>query len=153
TLYPNTSGFERFNETTAWFERELFESQLVGEFKLDNLSLDLRGAYAKTKRDSPYERSFVSRYDDSVGGWVNALNSSTEQASIAFSELDETLWSGQADLSYKFDTTIPLRLSAGYYYQDQQRSSSRFSFAYRYEPGGALPLGYRYLRPDLLLTP
>lgn len=153
TLYPNTSGFERFNQTTAWFERELFESQLVGEFKFDDLSLDVRGAYAKTRRDSPYERSFVSRYDPTVNGWVNALNASNEQAQIAFSELDEELWSGQADLSYKLNIDIPVRLSAGYYYQDQQRSSSRFSFAYRYEPGGALPLGYRYLRPDLLLTP
>ncbi|ODP36215.1 TonB-dependent receptor domain-containing protein [Sphingomonas turrisvirgatae] len=152
TLYPNTSGFERFNQTTAWFERELFESQLVGEFKFDDLSLDVRGAYAKTSRNSPYERSFVSRIEPGVG-WVNALNASNEQAQIAFSELDETLWSGQADLSYKLNTAFPLRLSAGYYYQDQQRSSSRFSFAYRYEPGGALPLGYRYLRPDLLLTP
>lgn len=152
-LYPNTSGFERFNQTTAWFERELFESQLVGEFKFDDLSLDVRGAYAKTKRDSPYERSFVSRFDPTVNNWVNALNASNEQAQIAFSELDETLWSGQADLSYKLNTAMPLRLSAGYYYQDQQRDSSRFSFAYRYEPGGALPEAYRYLRPDLLLTP
>lgn len=153
TLYPNTSGFERFNQTTAWFERELFESQVVGEFKFNDLSLDVRGAYAKTRRDSPYERSFVSRWDPDVNGWVNALNASNEQAQIAFSELDETLWSGQADLSYKLNTSIPVRLSAGYYYQDQQRNSSRFSFAYRYEPGGALPLAYRYLRPDLLLTP
>lgn len=153
TLYPNTSGFERFNQTTAWFERELFESQLVGEFKFNDLSLDVRGAYAKTRRDSPYERSFVSRWDPDVNGWVNALNASNEQAQIAFSELDETLWSGQADLSYKLDVGMPVRLSAGYYYQDQQRSSSRFTFAYRYEPGGALPLAYRYLRPDLLLSP
>ena len=153
TLYPNTSGFERFNQTTAWFERELFESQLVGEFKFNDLSLDVRGAYAKTRRESPYERNFVSRFDPSVNGWVNALNASNEQAQISFSELDEELWSGQADLSYKLNTAIPVRLSAGYYYQDQQRDSSRFSFAYRYEPGGALPLAYRYLRPDLLLSP
>ncbi|MCW4460449.1 TonB-dependent receptor [Sphingomonas sp. BT-65] len=153
TLYPNTSGFERFNQSTSWFERELFESQIVGEFKISDLSLDVRGAYAKTRRDSPYERTFVSRFDPSVGGWVNALNASNEQAQIAFSELDEELWSGQADLSYKMPTDFFFRLSAGYFYSDQQRSSSRFTFAYRYGPGGGLPLAYRYLRPDLLLSP
>lgn len=153
TLYPNTSGFERFNQSTSWFERELFNSQMVGEFKFDDLTLDVRGAYAKTKRDAPYERTFISRFDPTVNGWVNALNASSEQATISFSELDEELWSGQADLSYRLPTEFLFRLSTGYFYQDQQRNSSRFSFAYRYEPGGALPLAYRYLRPDLLLTP
>ncbi len=161
TVYPNTSGFRRFDQSTAWFERQLFNTQFVAELEFGDFDLDGRISYANTRRDSPYERSFVSRFDPQFGAFVNALNASTEQASIAFSELDENQYSGQVDASYKLPTDFFLQLSAGYFYNDSKRTSSRFSFAYRYDPtggtgggsSGALPLEYRFLRPDLLLSP
>ena len=56
--YNNSSGL-RFQQNTNWFERQLFESQLVGAFKpVDALTLDVRGAYANSKRNAPYERQF-----------------------------------------------------------------------------------------------
>ena len=52
------TGFTRQTQDTAWFERQLFESQFVGEFKLGNVSLDLRGTYANSQREAPYELTF-----------------------------------------------------------------------------------------------
>ena len=37
---------QQINQRTAWFERQLIESQLVGEFDFGDLDLDLRGGYA-----------------------------------------------------------------------------------------------------------
>ena len=158
TVYPNTSGSLRSDQNTNWFERQLIDTQVVGEFKFGDFDVDVRGSYAKTKRDSPYERSFSYRFNDAAGGFQNDLSGAagTENASVNFSELDEDQWSGQADVSYQLATDRPFTISAGYYYSDADRYSSRFSFRYRYgdENGslGQLPVQYRFLRPDLLLS-
>ena len=162
---------QRFDQSTAWFERQLINTQFVAEFDFGDFEVDARGSYANTRRDSPYERIFVSRFDGDPdsnpattgGAFVNGLatNAGTEQAQVSFSELDENQYGGQIDLSYKMPTDFFLQFSGGYFYNDSTRSSSRFSFAYRYDPtggtgsgsSGALPLAYRFLRPDLLLSP
>ncbi|UZK66465.1 TonB-dependent receptor plug domain-containing protein [Sphingomonas sp. M1-B02] len=144
------------DQGTAWFERQLFNSQLAGEFRFDDLSVDLRGSYANTKRNAPYERSIRYEYLASifatpVDDYVSTLSTSSP-ATVAFSELDETLKSGQADLSYKLNLSFPVALSAGYYYSDTSRDSSRYQFQY-FGPGGAsLPLVLGQLRPDYLLS-
>ena len=158
TLYPNTSGDLRADQNTNWFERELLDTQAVGEFDFGDLDVDVRGSFAKTKRYSPYERFFSYRYDQVAGGFRNDLSgaSGTEQASISFSQLDEDQYSGQIDLAYDIPSARPFQVSAGYYYSDADRYSTRFSFRYRYgdENGslGQLPAQYRFLRPDLLLS-
>src|SRR3546814_4308549 len=82
---------------------------MTGEFKITNLlSLDLRGGYANSQREAPYEREFSyvrTNRDlsiDPVGDrFVNALNRQRGDASITFSDLNEDLWSAGADLSYQ----------------------------------------------------
>ncbi|NML04539.1 TonB-dependent receptor [Sphingomonas sp. G-3-2-10] len=144
------------DQSTNWFERQLINTQLAGEFKFGDLSVDLRGAYANTKRKSPYERYFRYQYVDFRGtvpihDYINNLGTLTP-ATIAFSDLNEDLWSGQADLSYRFNTAFPFSLSAGYAYSDADRTSSRYSFQY-FGPGGvALPDVLAQLRPDYLLS-
>ena len=173
TLYNNPSGL-RFQQNTNWFERQLVEGQLVGEFKpTDALKLDLRGAYANSKRNAPYERQFdylcsattttglpivVTEQNQSEGAQCNGAYQVTQRftpfASIIFSELEENLYSGQADLSYKLDTDRPFSLSAGYYYSDTARTSTRLQFNYQTSAGGGTAPGYPYnlLRPDYLLS-
>ena len=179
TTYVNASGL-RFQQNTAWFERQLAETQLVGEFKLtDDLSLDLRGAYANSKRNAPYERQFdylctsspaagttigagASGGCDVNGGTgpapvpgVFAVGRFTPFASVVFSKLNEDLYTGQADLSYKLPTERPFSISAGYYYSDTQRTSSRLNFNYQLSTGAGTTPGYPYnlYRPDYLLSP
>ncbi|MEE8611514.1 MAG: TonB-dependent receptor [Sphingomonas aquatilis] len=173
-LYNNASGL-RFQQNTNWFERQLIETQLVGEFKItDALKVDARGAYANSKRNAPYERQFdylcsatttngypiTSDGIQQAGGFqCNGAYQVTQRftpfASIIFSELNEDLWTGQADASYKIDADRPITLSAGYFYQDTKRRSSRLVFNYQTSRGGGTAPGYPYnlLRPDYLLSP
>lgn len=153
TNYTNSSGDPIVQQNTNWYERQLIESQLTGEFKIGDLGLDLRGAYANTKRKAPYEREFQYKFDRDDGVYENALNQTAFSfANVNFSDLNEDLWSGQADLSYKLPTVRPTTLSAGYYYSDTNRDSTRFSFEYRTKAGGSLQAPYSYLRPDQLFS-
>src|SRR3546814_18905803 len=52
-------------QDTNWVERQLIDTHLVGECKFDDLSVDIRGAYANTQRDPPYKHRFSYVFDDS----------------------------------------------------------------------------------------
>ncbi|GAA3719192.1 TonB-dependent receptor [Sphingomonas cynarae] len=151
---PGPSGVpEIMRQNTSWFERELFDTQLVGEFKLsDQFALDARGAYAKTRRDSPYERGFTYQYSPIVSDYVNNLGGNPQTADIAFSELDERQLSGQANLTWNADFDRPFALSIGYAYTDTTRDSSRYTFRFVGPNNGALSGPAIQLRPDYLLS-
>lgn len=86
---------------TEWFERQLFSSQLAGEhFFMDGaLEFDWRAAYAKTERDAPYETRFQYGVN-AQGDFIHNIQGNL----ISFSELNDDVVSGGADLSY----TLPL---------------------------------------------
>src|SRR3546814_10262446 len=84
----------------------------LGEFKFGNVGLDLRAAYANTKREAPYERGFEYVYNSQVDDYVNNLNQSGN-ATISFSKLEENLYSGAADLSYTLPFARPVTISGG----------------------------------------
>ncbi|CAN5697586.1 TonB-dependent receptor [soil metagenome] len=173
TLYNNPSGL-RFQQNTNWFERQLIETQLSGAFKFsDALKLDVRGAYANSKRNAPYERQFdylcspvtttglpitVQEPNNIAGQQCNGAFQVTPRfspfASIIFSRLNEDLYSGQGDLTYKVPIDGQLTLSTGYYYSDTSRTSERLQFNYQTASGGGTVPGYPYnlLRPDFLLS-
>lgn len=170
TVYNNSSGNPLFQQNTNWFERQLIETQLVGEFKpTEAFSLDVRGAYAKSERNSPYERQFIYLCNTGlsnqtanvpvVSGGFNcpgvwqATNAFDRFATVVFSELDENLYSGQADAAYKFDSERPMTVSAGYYFSQNDRTSTRLPFVYQTVTGGAIPFPCNLLRPDYLLSP
>ncbi|HEU0043779.1 TonB-dependent receptor domain-containing protein [Sphingomonas sp.] len=172
--YNNFSGL-RFQQNTNWFERQLVESQFVGEFELtSNLELDARAAYANSKRKSPYERQFDYLCSPTTTTGLTIIPDGQQQsgglqcagayqvtgrftpfASVIFSDLNEDLYTGQADLSYKLDTDRPFTVSTGYFYSDTQRTSSRLQFNYQTSLGGGTAPGYpvNLLRPDFLLGP
>lgn len=147
---PN--GIDPFiTQNTNWFERQLIDSQVIGEFKLGDVSLDLRGAYANTQRNAPYERAFTYQYNEGLERYTNNL-SGLQSASVAFSELDEDLWSGQANVSWKVPAAREIILSAGYAYNDTDRDSTRYTFQYSAANNGALDPVISQLRPDYLLS-
>lgn len=149
------SGFTRQNQDTAWFERQLFESQVVGEFRFGNFGVELRGTYANSQREAPYEMSFgyvrTNIANDPYGQYfINRLNNGqTGSASVAFSDLNENLWAGGIDLSWK--ATDRIALTGGYAYTDTKRESSRREF--QLIAPSDMPFGVSMLRPDLLLSP
>ena len=135
---------------TSWYERQLFDTQLVGELKFGDFALDLRGSYAKTKRDAPYERNYSYAFNDSLEDYTNDLRSPGQFASISFSTLDDVLWYGGIDASYRFRGALPVTLSAGYAYSDNERSAVRRDF--EYFPNQALNLAIAQERIDYLLS-
>ena len=149
------SGFTRQNQDTAWFERQLFETQLVSELKFGDVSLDLRGTYANSQREAPYELSFsyarTNRAGDPTGEYfINRLNNGQAgSASVSFSDLNEDLWAGSADLSWLI--TPRLTASAGYAFTDTKRQSTRREF--QFIAPSDFSVGVAMLRPDLLLSP
>ncbi|NWK96665.1 TonB-dependent receptor [Sphingobium lactosutens] len=143
-------------QDTAWYERQLIDTQFVGEFKLGPaFSLDVRGGYANSQREAPDEISFeyirTNSDADPYGDlFVNRLNGNTGQtATASYSDLNEDLWSGGIDLTWR--PSPSLGLTAGYAYTDTNRTSSRRDFQFR--ASSDMPEGVGVLRPDLLLAP
>jgi outer membrane receptor protein involved in Fe transport len=143
-------------QDTAWYERQLIDTQFVGEFKLTpELSLDLRGGFANSQREAPDELTMeyvrTNSAADPYGNlFVNRLNNGNGgDATMSFSDLNEDLWSGGVDLTYRpLDT---LSVTAGYAYLDTNRTSSRRDF--QFTAPSSFPEGVAVLRPDLLLAP
>ncbi len=148
-------------QNTYWFERQLIDTQFVGEFKFGDLSVDLRGTYANSQRESPYERSIGYAYlgdgnpntksTSDVDDYINNLSSGGQFSTVGFSDLSEDVYSGGIDLAYKLPGSMPITLSGGYNYNKTKRSASRYLFQY-FRPDGALPLGVAQERPDYLLS-
>jgi outer membrane receptor protein involved in Fe transport len=141
---------QQINQRTAWFERQLFNTQVVAELDFGDIDVDLRGGYAKSRRDAPYERAMSYAYEPSVGDYINTLNTNAQNASVSFSNLDEDVWNGGADVSYKLPTEQNITVSAGVAYLDTHRGSTRRDFVFR--PANALPLAVAQQRPDFLLS-
>ena len=160
------AGTDFLQQRTAFYERQLINTQLVGEFKVGNFSLDLRGAYANTKRNAPGELYVeyvrTNAESDPFGElYVNELTGNRGTATYTFSELEENLYSGGADLSYAINPTF--NITVGGAYSDTQRYSSRRDFLFRSNgstltyPGGtvtnpAFLTSIGTLRPDALLS-
>ncbi|MEY4619266.1 MAG: hypothetical protein RIS65_438 [Pseudomonadota bacterium] len=143
-------------QDTAWFERQLVDSQLVGEFKLSpDVNLSFRAAYANSQREAPdeisleYYRSNIT--SDPYGQlFINRLNNGQQgSAEVSYSYLNENLWAGGLDLSAK--VTPDITATIGYAYSDTARRTERRDFQF-VAPGGT-PIAPSLFRPDLLLQP
>ena len=135
---------------TAWFERQLIDTQLVGEFDWDPVSVDVRATYANSQRESPYERTIGYRYNSIADDFVNDLRSNGQYARIAFSDLSDNVYAASADFAYELPTARAVTASAGLSYYLNDRAATRREF--RYTPLGALPFLVTQQRPDYLLS-
>ncbi len=162
----NQTPVDYMRQNTGWYERQLMQTQLVAELKLaPGLSLDLRGSYANSQRNAPYELYFeylrTNAAADPLGAFfVNRLNNGNGgDARITFSDLDENLWAGGADLSW--NVLSGLTLTAGGAWSNTRRTSSRRQFQFLApgvcegvptNVGSCIPSGVTLLRPDYLLS-
>lgn len=122
-----TGPYDSLSYASNYVQRQLFTSQLVGEFEFDNLELDLRGAYANSKRKSPYERNTEYLYYGPADAYRINFNGPTN---VVFSDLNEDVWAGGADLSYEFKGDFNAKFSVGYAYSDTSRVFQSLNFAY-----------------------
>lgn len=138
-------------QNTFWFERQLIDTQLVGQFRFGDLSVDARGGYANSKRKSPYERLFRYTYNQTAGDYTNNLTGD-QTATVAFSNLNEDSYAGGIDIGYKLPTERNIRLTAGYAFTQNDRTSSRYDYRYLGPSGSALPTAVAQERPDYLVS-
>jgi TonB-dependent receptor len=143
-------------QDTAWFERQLVSSQLVGEFKMSpEVNLNFRVAFANSQREVPgefsyeYFRSNVA--SDPFGAFfINRLNNGQRgSAEVSYSDLDEDLWSGGVDLIYK--PIDEITATVGYSYIDTYRRVERRDF--QFIAPSTFPNAVALFRPDFLLQP
>ena len=146
------NDFTKSRQSSGWFARELMDSQIVGEFEFGDLGLDLRGGWARTKRDAPFEYEFeyvrTNNPNDPFGDiFLNVLDRQRGNARVVFSELEEDLWYGGVDLSYPVMDWLTATI--GYAYTDTDRLSQRREFLF--DAASDFPDGVGTLRPDYLL--
>ena len=127
-------------QNTAWYERQLIDSQLVAELDFDRLGVDLRGGYARTDRRAPFNLNYVyARTNDAndlygdvyrvdlTGAGQQALQETGVTSS--FSDLQEEVWFGGIDLSYELLDNLSATI--GYAYTDTSRTTTRRGFQLR----------------------
>ena len=127
------SGFDFLNQQTAWFERQLIDTQLVTELRFDPVKIDLRGGYARTDREAPFNANVSYTRTNAPGSpygnqYVAYLTQVSDAGitSVAFDDLKEELWFGGIDLTY--EVTPTLNATVGYAYSDNTRRSSSREF-------------------------
>jgi len=123
-------GADLIRQRTAWFERQLIDSQLVGEFEFDDFSFDARGGYARTDREAPFNTEILyARSNDPATGelgsnFVAYFDGDNEffNQSVSFDDLQEENYSAGADVTWS--GIAMLDLTVGYAYSDTDRRAS-----------------------------
>jgi len=126
-------GFDVANQQTAWFERQLIDTQLVTELDFDALKVDLRAGYARTDREAPFNANIrytrTNRADNPYGNFFVAYfnqESDTGVSTVAFEDLQEDLYFIGTDVSYELASGLDL--TVGGTYNDTARASSNREF-------------------------
>jgi len=132
--YAYEDDYDLVEQNTGWYERQLIDTQLVGEFEFGPLSIDVRGGYARTDREAPYNLTFnyvktniagSATGDQYVANITNQINN-VEPVSASFDDLQEELWFTGLDASY--EVLDNLTTTVGYAYSDTSRYSTRREF-------------------------
>ncbi|MGX7895900.1 TonB-dependent receptor domain-containing protein [Tsuneonella sp. HG222] len=159
---PSQNGLADFmTQRTGFYERQLIDTQAVAELDImDGLSLDLRGGFARSKRDAPFELAFeyikTNSPADPFGGlFINKLNNGNGgDGGVTFSYLDEDLWSAGADLSYELGSSLVATVGGAW--SDTHREVTRRDFLFlapnQFLGSSAVISAIGTLRPDLLVN-
>ncbi len=120
------------DDRTAWYERELYSTQLNGRHFRGNWTFDWRTALSQTKRDAPYEREVRYVFDPVVGNYVYDPAGSGSNNSLAFSYLDDKVVSGAVDVQYThpLSSARDIEFSAGVESYTNERSAQTRTFGF-----------------------
>lgn len=139
-----------FEESSGWFERELYFTQLAGEHEFGEFDFNWRGSYSFSGRDAPYERT-LTRFLEPDG--VVRYTSTGNNAVFSFSELEDENFAFGADGGYTFmlDDFRELVITGGADYSTTERDSKILNF--EFQGGNSLDDETAALRPDFLFSP
>jgi outer membrane receptor protein involved in Fe transport len=148
-------GADFLEQSTGWYERQLVNTQLTGEFKLEPVTINARAAYARSSRKAPFELGLgyvrTNLAASPYGGYyINRLdNGQSGFAQASFSDLTENLSSAGVDVTGRVWRDVVL--TAGYDFTDTKRDSARREF--QIIAPSSFPSYIGLLRPDYLLAP
>lgn len=147
--YNDLTGADVRDDYTEWFERSLISTQLTGEHDLGDLEIDWRGAFARTARNSPYEKGIRYRL---VGGEY-LHNASQEQNYTRFGEVEDQLASFGVDAAYTvaLSNARDVIFSGGVAWSDNERAAEQREFRLL-ALNVALPIEVQRQRVDYLLA-
>jgi outer membrane receptor protein involved in Fe transport len=148
--YDDLAGFDKREDFTEWFERQLTNVQLSGNHafgQYKDIEISWRAATAKARRDAPYETGIA--YENVDGYWVH--DAARVQSYFRFSEVDDQVNSGGVDVVWHLPTERSLALSGGLAYSDNERNAFTRQFRLLANDG-ALPFYNRYQRVDYLFS-
>ncbi|PQA86810.1 TonB-dependent receptor [Marinicaulis flavus] len=155
----NSEGAGGFvTESNSWLQRALWMTQASGEHDLsDQFSFNWRGAFARSTRDTPYERSLENRSapidlaTDTIVGQPSIVFNTRHN--INFSELTDDTWSAGGDFYWyvPMPSARELTLSLGYEYTDNDREfiSNPFNFTLN----TSIPIDVAQARIDYAYSP
>ncbi|NQY38883.1 MAG: TonB-dependent receptor [Henriciella sp.] len=138
-----------FEESSGWFERELYFTQLAGEHQFGDFDLNWRGSYSFSGRDAPYERT-LTRFLEPDG--VVRYAATGNNAVFSFSELEDENYSFGIDGGYliALGDVRELLLTGGIDYSNTERDSKILNF--EFQGGNSLDDETAALRPDFLFS-
>ncbi|WP_374467834.1 TonB-dependent receptor domain-containing protein [Phenylobacterium sp.] len=136
------------DDFTAWYQRELIDTQLTGQHRFGDLEIDWRGSYARTERDVPYERQV--RYRRVDGTYLH--NPQADANFIRFSELEDKASGFGVDLRYRLENPLiaDFTVSAGYAWYDNERFSD--SRVFRFTMNSTPSIAFQMQRVDFLYS-
>jgi outer membrane receptor protein involved in Fe transport len=146
-------GTDFLEQSTGWYERELWSTQLTGGAKLETVSINGRASYSQSSREAPFELGLgyvrTNRPASPFGAYfINRLdNGQSGFGQIAFSHLDEDLWSAGADVIWQALPSMSVTL--GYDVANTRRDSKRREF--QIIAPSTFPSEVALFRPDYLL--
>jgi len=120
------------DDRTAWYERELYSTQLNGKHFRGNWTFDWRTALSQTKRDAPYERDVRYIFDPVVNNFVYNPAGSGSNNNISFSYIDDKVVSGAVDVKYTqpLSSARDIEYSVGMEGYENNRSAQTRSFGF-----------------------
>ncbi|MEQ1581353.1 MAG: TonB-dependent receptor [Steroidobacteraceae bacterium] len=148
-------GADFLEQNTGWYERQLVDTQLTGDFKLEPVTISARASYARSSRKAPFELGLgyvrTNLAASPYGGYfINRLdNGQSGFAQAAFSDLKENLWSAGVDVTGRAWHDVVL--TAGLDFTETKRDSTRREF--QIIAPSSFPSAIGLLRPDYLLAP
>lgn len=136
------------DDFTAWYQRELIDTQLTGDHEFGDLTISWRGSYARTERDVPYERQV--RYRRINNEFLH--NPQLDANFIRFSELEDKASGAGIDFAYRWDNPViaDFTVSGGYAWYDNERFSD--SRAFRFTMNFTPDLNFQRQRVDFLYS-
>ncbi len=149
--YDDLAGKQVRDDSTYWYERELINTQLSGSHAFGEYSdvvFEWRAAHATASRDAPYEKGI--RYEKIAEGRYEH-DASQQQNFTRFSNVEDTIDSFGADVTWTLPTERSIILRSGVAALDNDRSALSREFRFL-ALDGALPANVRLERVDYLLS-